>query len=56
MGRFMIPVRRFLGLKEGSAIVENGPMVALTAVVRVTAASLLGTSLRGIYHQIAAAI
>lgn len=56
MHKFTISVREFFGAKEGATMVEYGLMVALIAVVCLTAVSLLGTNLRDIFNQIAAAV
>ena len=47
---------KFFALDEGATMVEYGLMVALIAVVSLTAVSLLGTNLRTIFNQIAAAV
>ncbi len=56
MNKLMLSVRKLLGVEEGATMVEYGLMVALIAVVCLTAVSLLGTNLRGIFNQIAAAV
>ena len=56
MHKFTLSVRKLLGLEAGATMVEYGLMVALIAVVCLTAVSLLGTNLRDIFNQIAAAV
>jgi pilus assembly protein Flp/PilA len=56
MHKFMHSVRKICGAEEGATMVEYGLMVALIAVVCLTAVSLLGTNLRDIFNQIAAAV
>jgi pilus assembly protein Flp/PilA len=41
---------------RGATAVEYGLMVALIAVVIIAAVTLLGTNLRGIFNQVAAAV
>jgi pilus assembly protein Flp/PilA len=43
-------------LEEGATMVEYGLMVALIAVVCLAAVTLLGTSVKGVFTQIAAAV
>ena len=56
MFKLSLSVRKFFALEEGATMVEYGLMVALIAVVCLTAVSLLGTSIKGIFEQIAAAV
>jgi pilus assembly protein Flp/PilA len=56
MHKLTISLRKFFENKEGATMVEYGLMVALIAVVCLTAVSLLGTNLRDIFNQIAAAV
>ncbi len=49
-------IRRFVVRQEGATMVEYGLMVALIAVVCLTAVSLLGTNMRAIFNQIASAV
>jgi pilus assembly protein Flp/PilA len=56
MHKLTISIRKFFENKEGATMVEYGLMVALIAVVCLTAVSLLGTNLRAIFDQIAAAV
>jgi len=59
MNALVLFVRRFFTFKEdavGATMVEYGLMVALIAVVSLTAVSLLGTNIRAIFQQIAAAV
>ena len=56
MHKFIVSVRKLLGFETGATMVEYGLMVALIAVVCLTAVSLLGTNLRAIFNQIAAAV
>ena len=49
MSKLIIFIRRLFGLKvreEGATMVEYGLMVALIAVVCVTAVALLGTNIK----------
>lgn len=56
MHTFTISIRNVFKGNEGATMVEYGLMVALIAVVCLTAVSLLGTNLRAIFDQIAAAV
>jgi len=59
MSHLIVFIRRFFTFKEdavGATMVEYGLMVALIAVVSLTAVSLLGTNIREIFNQIAAAV
>ena len=56
MHKLTISIRKFFENQEGATMVEYGLMVALIAVVCLTAVSLLGTNLRAINDQIAAAV
>ena len=56
MQRFMVSARKLFTFEAGATMVEYGLMVALIAVVCLTAVSLLGTNLRDIFNQIAAAV
>lgn len=56
MNKLILSARKFFALEEGATMVEYGLMVALIAVVCLTAVSLLGTNLRDIFNQIAAAV
>jgi pilus assembly protein Flp/PilA len=49
-------MRNHLNREEGASMVEYGLMVALIAVVCLTAVGLLGTSIRDIFNQIATAV
>ena len=49
-------VRKLFILEEGATMVEYGLMVALIAVVCLAAVTLLGTNIKGIFNQIAAAV
>jgi pilus assembly protein Flp/PilA len=49
-------VRKLFILEEGATMVEYGLMVALIAVVCLAAVTLLGTSVKGVFTQIAAGI
>jgi len=49
-------VRNHLSREEGATMVEYGLMVALIAVVCLTAVGLLGTSINAIFQQIATAV
>ena len=59
MNRIILTLRKFFthtDQTDGATMVEYGLMVALIAVVSLTAVSLLGTNLKGIFNQIAAAV
>lgn len=47
---------RFVLREEGATMVEYGLMVALIAVVCLTAVGLLGTNVNAIFTQIAASV
>ena len=46
-------IKRFVREEEGATMVEYGLMVALIAVVCITAVSLLGTNLSGLFNRVA---
>ena len=46
MHKFIPSVRQFFGFEDGATMVEYGLMVALPAVVCLTAITLLGTNQR----------
>ena len=59
MSNLIGSVRSLFGLKireEGATMVEYGLMVALIAVVCVTAVALLGTNIKGIFNSMAGSI
>ncbi len=59
MSKFIAAVRKFFGLKpreEGATMVEYGLMVALIAVVCVTAVALMGTNIKSTFTSIAGSI
>ena len=59
MSKFIAYVRSLFGLKprqEGATMVEYGLMVALIAVVCVTAVALLGTNIKAMFTTIAGSI
>ena len=59
MSNLIVSVRRCLRLKsreEGATMVEYGLMVALIAVVCVTAVALLGTNIKSTFTSIAGSI
>jgi len=41
---------------RGATAVEYGLMVALIAIVIITAVSVLGTNLRGLFNQVASSV
>lgn len=49
-------LRAFASAEDGATMVEYGLMVALIAVVCLAGVTLLGTSVAGIFNQIAAAV
>ena len=49
-------IRKLFVLEEGATMVEYGLMVALIAVVCIAAVTLLGTNVKAIFAQIAAAV
>lgn len=49
-------VRRFFLREEGATMVEYGLMVALIAIVCLSAVTLLGTNVNAVFNQIAAAV
>ena len=49
-------VRKLFTREEGATMVEYGLMVALIAVVCLTAVTLLGTNIKGVFNAIAAAV
>ena len=50
------PIRKMFTREEGATMVEYGLMVALIAVVCVTAVALMGTSIKGIFTTIAGSL
>ncbi len=56
MRKLITSVRKFYTRDEGATMVEYGLMVALIAVVCLAAVTLLGTNIRDIFNQIAAAV
>ncbi len=56
MQRLYWNVRKLFVVEEGATMVEYGLMVALIAVVCLAAVTLLGTNIKGIFNQIAAAV
>ena len=56
MSKLIAAIRKFLvsePREEGATMVEYGLMVALIAVVCVTAVALMGTSIKGIFTSMA---
>lgn len=49
-------IRKFVGSEEGASMVEYGLMVALIAVVCVTAVTALGVALRTTFTDIASSL
>jgi pilus assembly protein Flp/PilA len=56
MQKYYWSIRKFFVLEEGATMVEYGLMVALIAVVCLAAVTLLGTNVKGVFNQIAAAV
>ena len=56
MSKLIHSARKWFSADDAATMVEYGLMVALIAVVCLTAVSLLGTNLRDIFNQIAAAV
>ncbi|MCY2968968.1 MAG: Flp family type IVb pilin [Planctomycetota bacterium] len=56
MSKFIAAARRLVVREEGATMVEYGLMVALIAVVCVTAVTLVGTNLRTTFNAIAGSI
>ncbi|HUY87701.1 MAG TPA: Flp family type IVb pilin [Pirellulales bacterium] len=56
MNKLIHSARKWFLVEEGATMVEYGLMVALIAVVCLTALRLLGTNLNAIFNQIAAAV
>ena len=56
MRKLILSVRHFLVLEDGPTMAEYALMVVLIAVVCLAGVSLLGTTLRDLYNQIAAGI
>lgn len=56
MNKFIQSTRQLFVREEGATMVEYGLMVALIAVFCLGAVSLLGTSIRDIFNQIAAGV
>jgi pilus assembly protein Flp/PilA len=49
-------IRRFLGAEEGASMLEYGLMVALIAVVCVTAVTALGVAMKTVFNDLAASL
>jgi len=56
MQKIYLSVRKLFILEEGATMVEYGLMVALIAVVCLTAVTLLGTNIKGVFTSIATAV
>lgn len=56
MRKLYCKLRNHFSREEGATMVEYGLMVALIAVVCLVAVTLLGTSIRGIFEQIATSV
>jgi pilus assembly protein Flp/PilA len=54
--RVVMDARAFLREEQGATMVEYGLMVALIAIVCITAVTSIGTSLNSVFSDIAAAI
>lgn len=49
-------IRNFVGSEEGASMIEYGLMVALIAVVCITAVTALGVALKTTFNDLAAAL
>ena len=56
MQKIVSSVRKLFVQEEGATMVEYGLMVALIAVVCITAVTLLGTNVSAIFNKIAGAV
>ena len=56
MNTLINTIRKLRNNEAGATMVEYGLMVALIAVVCLAAVTLLGTNVRAIFNQIAAAV
>jgi pilus assembly protein Flp/PilA len=56
MQNFVSQVKRFAREEEGATMVEYGLMVALIAIVCITAVTKIGTNLNLVFSDIASAI
>jgi pilus assembly protein Flp/PilA len=56
MQKYYWSVRKFFVREEGATMVEYGLMVALIAVVCLAAVTLLGTSIKTVFTNIAGSV
>jgi pilus assembly protein Flp/PilA len=56
MQRLFIQAQRFMGDDDGATMVEYALMLALIAVVCITAVGLIGTNANTLFNSIATAI
>jgi pilus assembly protein Flp/PilA len=56
MQKYYRSVRKFFVREEGATMVEYGLMVALIAVVCLAAVTLLGTSMKAVFTNIAGSV
>jgi pilus assembly protein Flp/PilA len=56
MQKLIAQAKRFMRDEEGATMVEYGLMVALIAIVCITAVTSIGTHLNGIFSDIAGAL
>ncbi|MBS0265199.1 MAG: Flp family type IVb pilin [Planctomycetes bacterium] len=56
MNTLINKIRKLTGHEVGATMVEYGLMVALIAVVCLSAVTLLGTNIKAIFNQIAGSV
>ena len=56
MAKFMIAAKNFVKGEEGATMVEYGLMVALIAVVCITAVALIGTKASTMFTSVAGSL
>jgi pilus assembly protein Flp/PilA len=56
MTKFLSAVRRFAVAEDGATMIEYGLMLALIAIVCLTAVTTVGTSAKGMYTSIGASL
>jgi pilus assembly protein Flp/PilA len=54
--KVLTSARRFLGAKEGASLVEYGLLLALIAVICITAIALLGSNISTLFSTLAGSI
>jgi len=56
MTKFLASVKKFVRDEEGATMVEYGLMLALIAVICLTAVSSVGTGAKGMFNSVSASL